>query len=223
MRIVDTDRVRIAAAVTAAENTTDAELMVIAARESDAYHDVSLHWALLTMLLAIAVLASAPDFYTGLVDRISGRWHLAWSARELLTMALIVATLKFLAVRLILTWRPLRLALTPRATKARRVRRRAITLFKTGIENRTASRTGALLYLSLAEHRAEIVVDETIHRLVPPERWGSTMADLIDAVRADKTADGIVAAISAIGLVLAEACPRTDRDPNELPDRMIEL
>lgn len=223
MELTPDDRARIAAAVREAEATTDGEVMVIAADSSDAYHDVALHWSVLVMLLAMAVYASFPDFYTGLIDRLSGGWQHIWTPRELLTFVLIAAAAKFLGTRLILAWRPLRLAFTPRATKARRVRRRAIMLFRAGIERRTATRTGVLLYLSLAEHQAEIVADEAIHAKVPSERWGIAMAGLVDALKAGRPADGIVTAIAQIGATLAETFPRTGRDPDELPDRLIEL
>jgi len=136
---------------------------------------------------------------------------------------LFAATLKFLGTRFILVWRPLRMALTPASTKTRRVRRRAIMLFKAGIERRTATRTGVLLYLSLAEHRAEIVADEAIHAKVPPERWGIAMAGLVDALKAGQPAEGLITAIAQIGAILEETFPRTGRDPDELPDRLIEL
>ena len=222
MRLTDEDRARVAAAITKAEAGTDGEIVTILADQSDAYHDVALHWALLAMFLALAVIAGWPGFYLGLLDRVAG-WGDGHSPRELLTILFVVLAAKFLVWRYILAWRPLRLMLTPGATKARRVRRRAILLFKAGTERRTATRTGVLLYLSLAEHRAELVADETIHAKVEPEEWGKAMALLIDAVRDGRPGDGMVAAIGAIGAVLAQHLPFTGTDPNELPDRLIEL
>jgi putative membrane protein len=222
MQMTDADRARVAAAITDAEKTTDGEIVAILAEQSDAYHDVALHWALLVALLALAVIAAWPLVFLGCLDRLTG-WHEAHDPRTLLTILLVILVLKFLVARLLLTWRPLRLALTPRATKARRVRRRAVLLFKAGTERRTATRTGVLLYLSLAEHRAEIVVDETIHAKVPPEAWGAAMAALVTAVRDKRAGDGMVAAVGAIGTILAGALPFTGTDPNELPDRLIEL
>jgi uncharacterized protein len=68
-------------------------------------------------------------------------------------------------------WRPLRLALTPTPIKAARVHARALTCFRIGAEGRTTGRTGILIYLSLAEHRAEIIADEAIASKVAPEVW----------------------------------------------------
>jgi len=222
MRPTDEDRARVAAAITEAEKTTDGEIVAILADRSDAYHDVALHWAVFVMFLALAVIAAWPGFYLGLLDRFDG-WTTGHSPRALLTILLAVLALKFLCTLLIMSWRPLRLALTPRATKARRVRRRAVLLFRAGTERRTATRSGVLLYLSLAERRAEIVADETIHAKVTPHEWGKAMAALVDAVRDGRPGDGLVDAIGAIGRVLAEHLPFTGTDPNELPDRLIEL
>lgn len=210
---------RIGAAIRTAETRTDGEIMVIAARASDAYHDVALHWAIVAMLLAFAMIATFPDFYTGLI----GGWQAEWTARGLMTLALVVGVVKFLAVRLILAWQPLRILLTPRATRARRVRRRAIEMFRAGIEKRTASRTGVLLYISLGEHRAEIIADAAVHGRVPEARWGEAMAALVDGLRDNRATDGVVEAVTRIGDVLAEALPHSGRDPDELPDRIIEL
>ena len=115
------------------------------------------------------------------------------------------------------------MALTPRATIGRRVRRRAIEHFRAGIEARTASTTGVLLYLSLLEHRAEIVADRAIAAKVPSEAWGSTMAELVIAIRDGRAGDGIVAAVAGIGAILAEHFPHSGTDPNELPDGLILL
>jgi putative membrane protein len=118
---------------------------------------------------------------------------------------------------------PLRMALTPARTKTRRVRRRAIELFRVGAERRTAGRTGILLYLSLAEHRAEIVADEAIHSKVEPEVWGDAMAVLVEHVKADRPGEGMAQAVQKIGEVLAGCLPARHENPNELPDRLIEL
>ncbi|HEY0270247.1 MAG TPA: hypothetical protein VGC10_04575, partial [Sphingomonas sp.] len=80
-----------------------------------------------------------------------------------------------------------------------------------------------LLYLSLAEHRAEIIADAAINAKVTPETWGDAMAALIDAVKDGRPGDGMVASIGKIGQVLAEHFPRSPDDTNELPDRLILL
>ena len=222
MKLTAEDHALVSAAVTQAERGTDGEIVTIVAEASDAYHDVVLHWAVLTMLLALAVFAAWPAFYLGLLDRLFG-WGHVWTPGVLLTVVLVALAAKFLGARLIFGIAPIRLALTPAATKARRVRRRAVLLFRAGTERRTVGRTGVLLYLSLAERRAEIVADEAIHAKVAPETWGEAMAALVDAIRAGRPGDGMAAAVVRIGTVLAEHFPKTAADTDELPDRLIEL
>src|SRR4029079_6685817 len=129
-----------------------------------------------------------------------------------LTFLMILAVLKFTAVLLILKWKPLRLALTPGATKHRRVRRRAIAVFKAAAERRTVGRTGVLIYLSLAERRAEIVADEAIAKVTDAETWGDAMEALLVDVKDGRLADGMVAAVEEVGNVLAEHFPRSSTD-----------
>src|SRR3546814_3789253 len=124
-----------------------------------------------------------------------------------------------------LIWRgrPLRRALAPRAIKAQRVRARAIDLFRVGTEARTVGRTGVLLYVSLREHRADIVADEAIAAKVAPAVWGEAMAALIERIRAGEPGAGMAEAVTRMGVVLAEHVPKRDENQNELPDRLIEI
>jgi putative membrane protein len=222
MRLSEADHRQVTAAVTAAEAATDGEIVTVVARRSDAYHDVALHWAVLAMLLALALLAAWPALAQAIHARIGDPWAPA-SPGALYTIALVLAALIFLLFRLLLIWGPLRLALTPRTTKARRVRRRALELFRTAAEKRTRAATGILLYLSLDEHRAELIADEAIHSRVAPEIWGEAMADLVEEVKAGRPGAGMARAVERIGIVLAEHFPRSSGDRNELPDRLIEL
>jgi putative membrane protein len=216
------DHARVSAAIAAAEAKSDGEIIAIAADQSDAYHDVGLHYAVLVLFLVLAFFAIWPHQLELWWTRLMG-WTSEPSMRQLLTLLLGFALLKFLVVLFILKWRPLRMLLTPGSTKTRRVRRRAVMLFKTGAERRTIGRTGILIYLSMAERRAEIVGDEAITAVTTPETWGEAMAALLKDVKDGRPGDGIVAAVGLIGDVLAIHFPKTSEDSNEIPDKLIEL
>ncbi|MBA2934757.1 hypothetical protein HZF05_11680 [Sphingomonas sp. CGMCC 1.13654] len=218
----EADRIRIGQAVTAAEANSDGEIVTVVAEQSDSYNDVVLHWAVLVLFLAVAVVAAIPGRLILLLDIVAGGWD-TWTPGELIAILLVALAVKFLIARWIFGLKPIRLALTPHGTKARRVRRRALLLFRLATENRTRAKTGVLLYLSLAEHRAEIIADAAISAKVTPETWGAAMAALIDAVKDDRPGDGMVASIGQIGQVLSEHFPRSPDDTNELPDRLILL
>lgn len=212
------DRDRVTAAVAEAERGTDGEIVTIVSARSDRYRDVPLHYAVLAMLLAAAFATIDHDW----LNWGGSAWEAADIGRVLLSLT-VVQALSFLAVRYAVAWTPLKLALTPRATRRRRVRRRAIQYFKVGAERRTQARIGILLYLSTDERMAELIADEAIVRAVPAERWGDAMAALVGAVRDGRAGDGMIAAVAAIGAILSETFPKTDDDVNELPDRLIEL
>ena len=217
------DHERISAAVRAAEATTDGEIVTVIAPRSDSYHDVGLHYAIAAMLILVALVAGYPGWFTSLATHFFGGWQHHLPAPILLTLLLGAQIIVFLIVRYALAWMPLRMALTPAATKERRVRRQAITLFRAAAEARTARQTAILLYLSEAEKRAEIITDAEINARVAPERWGEAMAVLVDAVHEGNAPDGMIRAIGMIGTILTGQLPKSADNPNELPDRLIEL
>lgn len=218
----EADHARVTAAVTAAERHTAGEIVTVVAGRSDAYHDVGLHWAVLAMLGVLAALAARPDWALGLWALVDDGWSEP-PAGAALMVALVLASIAFLLVRFALAWPPLRMALTPGATKTRRVRRQALTLFRVAAERRTQGRTGVLIYLSLAEHRAEIIADAAIHDRVAADVWGHAMASLIAGVKDGRAGDGLAAAVEEVGRVLAEHFPIAEGDINELPDRVIAV
>lgn len=222
LRLSEADHARVSAAIAQAEAKSDGEIIAIAADQSDSYHDVGLHYAVLVLFLVLGFFAAWPHQLEYWWSRIMG-WTAEPSQRELLTFLFGLALFKFLVVLFLMKWMPLRLLLTPGSTKTRRVRRRAVMLFKTGGERRTIGRTGILIYLSMGEHRAEIIGDEAITAVTTPETWGEAMAALITDVKDGRPGDGIVAAVERIGDVLAEHFPKSSTDTNEIPDKLIQL
>jgi putative membrane protein len=222
-RLSEADHDKVSAAIAAAEARSDGEIVAVATPISDPYHDVALHWAVAALILVLAWAAWRPDWLSWWYDMLTGGWHAEPTLGELLTFLMILAVLKFTTVLLILKWMPLRLALTPAATKHRRVRRRAVAVFKAAAERRTIGRTGVLIYLSMAERRAEIVADEAILKVSDETTWGEAMAELLAEVKAGRIGEGMVAAIERVGAVLAEQFPRSATDTNEIPDKLIEL
>jgi putative membrane protein len=219
----EADHALVTEAVAKAERSSDGEIVTIVAPRSDAYHDVGLHYAVLAMLLVPTAAALVPQSWIDWGLALVFGWNASLSFRLLMLLLVLKMAIVFLIVRFAFAWMPLRMALTPGSAKTRRVRRRAVELFRAGTERRTKGRTGILLYLSLLEHRAEIVADEAIHGRVEPDEWGEAMAALVDGVKAGRAGEGMALAVGKIGEVLAQCLPPTLDNPNELPDRLIEL
>jgi putative membrane protein len=223
LRFSASDHARVTGAVAEAERSSDGEIVTIVAEKSDAYHDVGLHYAVLAMLLVPALFAVLPQACIDRAMTVAFGWNAAADWRLLMLLLFVALIAAFLVVRFALAWMPLRMALTPRSAKTRRVRRAAIAFFKAAAQKRTTGHTGVLLYVSLREHRAEIVADEAINAKVAPEAWGEAMALLVDDVKAGRPGEGMARAVERIGVLLAEHFPKSRADTNELPDRLIEL
>ncbi|WEK46606.1 MAG: hypothetical protein P0Y56_16610 [Candidatus Andeanibacterium colombiense] len=214
---------QISGAVGEAELHSAGEIVTIIADRSDGYTDIALAWSAAVAFTALAVVASFPQFYFGIVEWLLGLWSHEWTPREILSLALGIATLKFVGMMLLQLWQPLKFALIPGALKTARVHDRAMSFFRVGAERRTTGRTGILIYLSMREHRAEIVADEAIASQVEPEVWGAAMAAMLAHIKDGRIGAGMAAAVAEVGTILGRYLPRADDDVNELPDRPIEV
>lgn len=219
----DAGRALVSEAVSAAEANTSGEIVTVLAESSDGYTDVALLWAAGAAFTAMSVFAAVPQPFLDAWDALTGSWGHVWSAGELASMVIALGLVKFLGVMLVQQWQPLKFALIPAPTKTIRVHNQAVRQFKVGAQARTTGRTGVLIYLSMREHRAEIVADESIAAKVPAEVWGEAMGDMLAHIRKGAVAEGLAAGIRDVGFVLAEHFPRGSEDENELPDRLIEV
>ncbi len=219
----EAEHARVSSAVAAAEEHTAGEIVTVLAERSDGYSDIQLGWSFAVATLALALMVMFPDFYLGVIDGILGNWNAEWTPRGLLGLALLVVVAKFVGMWLIQLWQPLRFFLVPPPVKKARVREAAVRHFKVGADRRTHGRTGILIYLSMREHRAEIVADEAIADKVPAEVWGGAMADMLTHIRDGRIAEGLATGVADVGAVLAQHFPRKADDVNELPDRLIEV
>lgn len=219
----DAGRKIVADAVTEAEAGTSGEIVTVLADCSDGYTDVALLWAAGAAFTAMSVFAAFPEPFLDTWDAWFGGWGHEWTTGELASMVIALGLLKFLGVMLVQQWQPLKYALIPGPTKTIRVHNQAVRQFKVGAQARTTGRTGVLIYLSMREHRAEIVADESIAAKVPAEVWGEAMGDMLAHIRHGRVAEGLAVGIRDVGFILAEHFPRGSEDVNELPDRLIEV
>lgn len=210
-------------AVAEAELTTSGEIVPVLADSSDSYSEVILAYCAALSFTAMSVFAAFPAPFMEGWDALLGGWGHEWTIGQASTLLLAIGVLAFIIAWALLRIPSLLFALIPGPLKSARVRNAAIRHFKVGAEQRTHGRTGVMLYLSMREHRAEIVADTAIAELVPAEVWGEAMADMLVEIRKGCVAEGIAAGVRDVGKVLSEHFPRAEDDQNELPDRLIEL
>ncbi|ABC63883.1 TPM domain-containing protein [Erythrobacter litoralis] len=210
-------------AVGAAEASTSGEIVTVLADRSDGYTDVILVWAAVVSFTLMSIFAAVPQPFMDFYDGLFGGWDHEWTTGELASMTILLGLLGFVLTWAVLSWDRLTFLAVPGPVKTARVHQRAIKHFKVGAERRTTGRTGIMIYLSMREHRAEIVADEPIAKLVDAEVWGEAMEDMLVEIKQGRIAEGMAAGVRDVGVVLSEHFPRTDDDENELPDRLIEV
>lgn len=229
--LTDEDLAAIEAAIRDAERRTTGEIYCVLAAESSDYSATPIAWAAGVALLAPALLliggvhVTAPQlgpFAAWTASQVEGVGEAA--ARAALEGTLVLQALLFVATVLLVSLRPIRLALTPRGMKRDAVRERARELFISKNLSATRERTGVLIYVSAAEHMAELIADEGIHARVEPGAWERAMAALTAGLRRDAAAAGFIEAIGLCAEVLAANFPAREGDnPNELPDAVVVL
>lgn len=82
----------------------------------------------------------------------------------------------------------------------------------------TTGQTGVLVFISLEESHAAVVADKAIAEKLPDEYWHTPQGTIMAGLKANKHAEGIIAAVDLIGVELARHFPRQSDDRNELPD-----
>jgi putative membrane protein len=194
---------RIEKAISDAERTTSGEIVAIIAGESGSYLYAPVMWA------AIVALALPWPF-------IVWTW---WPIQTIYALQIMA----FAVLAALLSLRPLRYLLVPRALKHARAHRRALEQFLAQNLHTTDGRTGVLIFVSVAERYAEIIADAAIHARVPVGEWKAIVDRLTGLIAEGRPGDGFVEAVNSVGACLAQHFPPGAVDPNQLPNHLIVL
>lgn len=210
--LTDAELQRIREAVTAAEARTSGEIVPYVVERSGSY-EVAV-WRGASFLSVGAMLGAA------LLLQFYGGWGLGW----LYTgwgMALLASLAGVLGAVLTAGIPPLKRLLAGADRLTTRVHRRAALAFLDEEVFKTRDRTGILLFVSLFEHRIEVLGDEGINRQVTPEEWVEVVDTIRRGVRHGHLADGLVEAIAMCGRLLEEkgVAIRHD-DTDEISDKV---
>jgi putative membrane protein len=220
--VTPADRTRIRDAVEAAEAKTAGEIFAVIAGASDDYRVIPILWATLAALLVPLILLLA-EYLTGWPS--GDVWNADTTAPAGLPAAWVYAAqlAAFILLAIVLSLPRIRPLVVPRSVKDERAHAVAVQQFLAHGLHLTEQRTGVLIFVSLAEHYAEIIADAAIARKVDQAVWDDTMSALLAEIREGRLADGLVAAVERVGAVLAEHFPPRKRDANELSDDLVIL
>jgi putative membrane protein len=187
-------------AVQEAERSTSGEIVPMVVARSDDYPGVrAVAAAILAFAAGVVVLASPLDL-------------LLWlPSVEIVTFA----------VGYWLAGRPVFLrSLIPESVRAERVDRAAKLAFLEEGLVETRDRTGILLYVSLLEHRVEVLADRGINERVEEGTWDGVVRLILDGIRERRAEEGLVNAVGLCGQILASQFPPRPDDSDELANRL---
>jgi putative membrane protein len=205
----DAEHRRIADAIRSAEQETAGEIYCVVAQSSDSYMFPAGFIVTLAILLISFVLANILE---------------AWWFQVHLSVFIAAQVLAVACALLVLSLFPqARIHFVPKRVRYRRAHDNALKQFLARNVHITAERTGVLIFVSLAEHYAEVVADSGINAKVGQKDWDEVIRDLTAAAGRNALADGFVAAISAVGKHLADHFPPRVQNPNELDDHVVEI
>lgn len=211
-RIEQIDKDRIESAVQQAEQRTAGEIVPVVVPRSDTYEVATWRGAGLALLLGLVGVFLVLQFYEG--------WGLAWLFAP--SGVVITALCSALVGGLLAKYVPaVRRGLAGSALLDETVHRRALESFVEKEVFDTRDRTGILIFVSLEEHRIEVLGDTGIHAHVRPEDWGDVVARLQRGIGDGNLTDGFVDAIEMCGRLLERRGVGTRADEeNELADTL---
>ncbi|AIJ71198.1 MULTISPECIES: TPM domain-containing protein [Brucella] len=203
------DHARIAEAIRKAEAETSGEIYAVLARSSDDYFFAAGFVATCGILIASVFAAFLAHWY--------------WFDIRLPIFGL--AVLAAFVSAMVLPWfvPSIRMLLVPRRIRYKRAHLNALQQFLARNVHITEQRTGILLFVSMAEHYAEVIADAGINARVEQEEWNAIVSTLIHHASRAAVGEGFVEAIGQAGKLLSHHFPAGDDDVNELDDHLIEL
>lgn len=180
-------------AVAEAERRTSGEIVPYIVDRSGDYDVAIWRGASIAAVLALAVSVLIQQFYGG--------WNLAWifTGWGTALLALIVGTAGAVCAQLIPS---LQRRLAGSDLLDRTVHQRALQEFVEEEIFNTRERTGILIFISLFEHRIEVIGDTGINRLVSGDDWADVVLRIRDGIKSGHLAEGIVEAIHMCGHLL---------------------
>lgn len=201
--ISQAEKARIIEAITVAEAKTAGEIFCVIAHASSGYSLVPIAWAALVALAAPTPLIYLTTWPAGLI--------------YLVQLAAFVVTAAVFSLPAI------RFRVVPNQAMRERAHVEAMRQFLAQGMHLTEHRTGVLVFVSVAEHYAEIVADSGINAKVAPAVWQDAVDAAVAAIREGRIGDGLVAAVERCGAVLAEHFPPGAINRDEVPNKVVEM
>ncbi len=96
----------------------------------------------------------------------------------------------------------------------------AIKVFERLGMHKTAERNGVLVYIAVTDRKLAVIGDTSIHARVGEAYWQGLVDAVLLRMRQQQSRDGLVHAVSELGVALGRHFPRRPDDTNELSDEV---
>jgi putative membrane protein len=202
-KLSETERARITDAIRAAEATTAGEIYVVVAREAAQFRSIPVLWGAIVAFIVPGPLFLLTNLSVGTI--------------------LVLQVVTFVVVAMALSPDAIRHRVVPPNIAGAAARRGAQAQFMAHGVHLTAERTGILIYVALADRRVEIVADDGINKKVAQAELDELAQHIVAAARSGTLADGLLKAVDGAGRLLSRHFPPSPTNPNELPDRVVEI
>ncbi|MBK1885091.1 MULTISPECIES: TPM domain-containing protein [Marinobacter] len=194
---------QVAAAITAVERETDAEVVTVLTAQADNYAYIPLLWAGIIALLVPGIINYLTSWLSADVLLLS-----QWGVFALLSL---VFRIPGINRRLI-----------PRSVGYWRASNLARRQFLEQNLHHTAGATGMLIFVSEAERYVEILVDRGISERIGNDAWEDIIAAFTKQVKQGETLTGFISCIEDCGKHLKAKVPATHQK-DELPNHLVIL
>lgn len=207
----DAERERIAEHIAEVEARTAGEVVPYVVMQSDAYPAV--RWRGAAIAIGLVIVAASVLSVTGASDVVA-------ESRILVPILFGVGVIGALIAGAV---PPLMRTLTGADTLDQSAHRRAMQAFLDEEVFATRDRTGILMFVSLLEHRIEVIADVGISEQVDPAAWSQIAESIRDGMSAGSLADGLVDGLKRCRSILEDAgIERRADDTDELPNTIRE-
>lgn len=219
IKFSEQEKARIREAVKKAESKTSGEIATAIIPQSNDYAIFELLAALLIGLVYSVVMIAMSSEIESWLSKMFWNYHVT-----ILTGFYIFSTFIVILIFYLLANIPAvdRLIVPNKLQQAWVKRRAGQHFFESGVAH-TRDATGILIFISVLEHRVELLADKGISQKVSADKWQEIVNGIIEGIKTGKLCDRLCLAITECGDLLAKDFPIKHDDENELSDGIVEL
>lgn len=134
---------------------------------------------------------------------------------------IILKLIAFILFSFLFILTPIHIWITPKRIKLLCAKRHAVEQFFINHLHHTKKRAGVLIFVSVAEHYAEIIGDKGINDVMESGGWDAIIQNLIKSIKQKKLGEGLLYSITQLKSIMVKHFPLQREKNNELPNAVI--